>query len=87
MSDTRDFIAETISSLKQQRDEIALQMHLGKAELKDEWDKLQKRLDQLNDDFEPVKDAVGESAENVVESLKLVAGELKEGFSRVWKSL
>ncbi|MCA9151678.1 MAG: hypothetical protein KDA92_20380 [Planctomycetales bacterium] len=87
MSDTRDFIAETISSLKQQRDEIALQMHLGKAELKDEWDKLQKRLDQLNDDFEPVKDAVGESAENVVESLKLVAGELKDGFSRVWKSL
>lgn len=87
MSDSRNFVAETISSLKQQRDEIALQMHLGKAELKDEWSKLQKRLDELNNEFEPVKDAVGESAENVVESLKMVASELKDGFARVWKSL
>lgn len=87
MSESRKFVEETISALKQQRDEIALQMHLGKAELKEEWNRLQKRLDELNDKFDPVKDAAGESAERVFESLKLVAGELKDGFSRVWKSL
>jgi hypothetical protein len=87
MSETRSFLEETISSLKQQRDELSLQMHLGKAELKDEWNKLQKKLDQLSEDYEPVRDAVGESAENVLTSLKLVADELVTGFNRIWKSL
>ncbi len=87
MSEGKDFLNETISALKQQRDELAVQVHLGKAELKDEWEKLQRKLDQLNDDFEPLKSAVGESTENVVASLKLVADELLQGFRRIRKSL
>ena len=83
MSQDRDFLNEMITSLKQQRDEMALQMHLGKEELKDEWDKMQVKLDKLSDDFEPVKDAMEESASNVFESLKLVAGEIKESFDRI----
>lgn len=87
MSDSRSFLAETISSLKQQRDELAVQMHLGKAEAKDEWNRVQQKLEKLSTDFEPVRDAVGESAENVFESLKLVADEVKNGFARIWKTL
>ena len=78
---------ETLSSLRQQRDELALQLHLGKAEARDEWEKLREKLEQLNQDYEPVKDAVGQSAGNLMESLKLVAGEIKDGFDRVLKSL
>ena len=33
---SRDQLAELISKLKQQRDELALQMHLGKEEAKDQ---------------------------------------------------
>lgn len=87
MSQDRDFLNETISSLKQQRDELALQMHLGKEELKDEWDKMQVKLDKLSDDFDPVKDAMEESASNLFESLKLVAGEIKESFDRIKSSI
>ena len=36
----RDHLAELISSLKQQRDELALQIHLGKEEAKQEWEKV-----------------------------------------------
>ena len=39
MSTTRSLLTEMISSLRQQRDELALQLHLGKAEVKDEYDK------------------------------------------------
>ena len=38
MSRHQDLLTELISSLKQQRDELALQMHLGKAEAKEEWE-------------------------------------------------
>lgn len=87
MADLRSLLKDRINQLKQQRDEIALKIHLGKEDAKDEWDKVKARLDKLNDDFEPVKDAVGESAENVMESMKLVAEELKESFSRIRKSV
>ena len=39
------------------------------------------------EDYEPVKDAIGESAENVLESLKLVGEEVLRSFNRVRKSL
>lgn len=87
MSDAHSFWKETLSSLKQQRDELAVQIQLGKAEAKEEWDRLRTKLDKLNDDYQPVKNALNESASDVMESLKLVAGEIKEGFDRVRKSL
>ena len=55
--------------------------------MKDEWDKLEEKFAGMNERFEPVKDAVGETAEDVWESLKLVGGELVEGFNRIRKSL
>ena len=73
-------LAELISSLKQQRDELALKIHLGKVEAKEEWDKVTAKLDELTKDYDPVKDAVEESASNVLEAMKLVAGEVAQGF-------
>jgi predicted nuclease with TOPRIM domain len=85
--ETKTFIAELISDLKQQRDELRVRIHLGSAELKDEMSKLDDKLAQLSQRFEPVKDAVEDTAEDVWESLKLVGGEIKEGFKRIRKSL
>ena len=87
MSEKSDMLGELIESLKQQRDELALQMHLGKAEAKDEWERVQEKLDKLSDDFEPIKDAVGESAEGLLTSLGLVADEIKDSFHRIRKAL
>lgn len=87
MSEKRHMLGELIESLKQQRDELALQMHLGKAEAKDEWERVQEKLDKLSDEFEPIKDAVGESAEGLLTSLGLVADEIKESFHRIRKAL
>ena len=83
----RDYLAELISSLKQQRDELALQIHLGKEEAKEEWERITAKLNDLAKDYEPVKDAVEETAGNVFGALKLVAGEIEEGFQRIRKSL
>ena len=87
MSDEKSMLEEMISSLKRQRDELALQIHLGKAEAKDEYDRARQRLDQMLEDYEPVKDALGDSAENVYASLKLVGEELLRSFRRVRDAL
>jgi polyhydroxyalkanoate synthesis regulator phasin len=85
--DKRKTVSDLIRKLKQQRDALAVQMHLGKEELKDEWDAVQHKLDQLTHRFEPLNKAVAETSEDVWESLKLVGEEIKEGFQRIRKSL
>ncbi len=83
----QEFMSELISNLKRERDELALKIHLGKEDLKDEWEKLDDKFAQLSSDYEPLKGAISESADDVWESLKLVGEELKNGFNRIRKSL
>ena len=83
----RNRLDELISALEQQRDELALKIHLGKQEAKDEWEKVTNKLTQLQDDYKPVKDAMKESASGVVDSLLNVGKEIQESFQRIRKSL
>ncbi|MGI9428965.1 MAG: hypothetical protein ACR2NM_09925 [Bythopirellula sp.] len=87
MSDQKNLVAETISTLKQQRDELALKIHLGAAEAKDEFASAQEKLDKMTEEYEPVKDAVEESASQVFSALKLVGDEVMSSFDRIRKSL
>ncbi len=83
----KDMIQSLIHRLKQERDELALKIHLGQKDMTDEWNRLQDRLAQLNERFAPLKGAAAESAEGVWESLKLLGEEVKNGFERIRKSL
>ena len=76
---------DLITSLKQERDELKLQMHLASMEAKDEYERVSGKVDELTDQYEPVKDAVEEAAENIFSALGMVADELKLGFERVRK--
>lgn len=87
MSERRNALAQLFSTLRQQRDELRLKIHLGSQELKDEWEKLDEKYTRVKADYEPLQHAVGETAEDVWESLQLVGEEIKEGFKRIGKSL
>lgn len=76
-------LEEVISTLKQQRDEIRLRLHLAEMEAKKEYDRLSGKIDELSTQYEPVRTAAAESADNVVAALKLAADELKKGLSRI----
>ena len=87
MSDQRNALDDVINRLKQERDELKVQMHLASMEAKDEYERVSGKIDELTEQYDPVKDAVEETAENVFTALGLVADELKVGFERVRKSL
>jgi hypothetical protein len=87
MSDKSSALDEVIRKLKQERDELALQIHLAGMEAKDDYDRISGKVDELTDQFEPVKDAMEESAENVLAALGLAAEELKVGFKKVRKAI
>jgi SMC interacting uncharacterized protein involved in chromosome segregation len=87
MSEEKSLLAENIEILQQHRDEIALQVHLGTMEAKDEFENAKEKLEGLTREFNPIRDAVEESASNVIEGLKLTAEELLASFGRIRKSL
>lgn len=87
MSTSKTRIEEMIGKLKQQRDELALQIHLGAVEAKEEFESAKEKLEKMTEEYDPLKDAVEESAGNVFASLQLVGEELVNSFDRIRKSL
>jgi BMFP domain-containing protein YqiC len=78
---------ETIAKLKRERDELALEIELGKAEAREEWKALEAKLAALEAKSKPAAKAVGETAQGVGASLELAADEIKRGFEKLRKLL
>jgi uncharacterized coiled-coil DUF342 family protein len=83
----KNLIETLISDLKQQRDELRLKVHLGGEDLKDQLNKLDAKLLQLSDRYDPLKHAVEETSQDVWDTLKELGHEIKEGFQRIRKAL
>ena len=50
-------------------------MHLAGMDAKDDYDRIASKVDELAEQYEPVKDAVEETAENVFTALGMLADE------------
>ncbi len=80
-------IETLIEGLRQQRDQLKVQLHLAQAEAKEEWDEAEKKLQHLTAKLDQVGKETGKASEEVFEAAKLVAEEIKRGYERVRKLL
>ena len=87
MSETPSTLDQLLSKLKQERDELQLQMHLASMDAKDEYDRISAKIDEVSRQYEPVTDAVEDTAKNIVSALSLAAEEMMAGFTRVRKAI
>ena len=78
---------DLLQRLKTERDEIHVRMHLAGNEVRDEWQELEKRWDQLQLKGERVKEAAGDSADDVAVAIRQLGDELKQGYQRIKRSL
>ena len=83
MKDIQESVTKLMEDLKRERDEIQLKLHLGKEELKDEWDALEKKMQQLEVKAKDVQGAAAEASEGIVSAAKLLGDELKKGYEKV----
>jgi hypothetical protein len=75
-------INSLIEELKQARDELRLQIHLGSKELQDEWAKLEPKWNEF------LKEAdLEESAERLGAATRSLGEELKQAYERVRSAL
>jgi hypothetical protein len=79
---------ELMARLAQERDELALKLHLGKKEALAEWEKLEARWKELRAvKGPPLKEAAAETAQGLGSALEAAAGELKKGYEKLRKIL
>jgi hypothetical protein len=87
MGCTMDDLKKRVNDLKQQRDEINLQLHLAKAEVRDEWDKLEPKWEEVKGKMATVSEVAGQTAESVTAAAGLIVDEIKAGYERIKKAL
>ena len=71
-----------LDDLKQMRDELRLQVHLGSKELQDEWEELEKKWTEFSRKAE-----LEATAKGVGSALESVGSELMKGYERMRKAL
>lgn len=87
MSEDQGNLKDLVDSLIQTKDEIKVQIHLAGLEARDEYQRVSEKLEELKTQYQPVKEAVSESAGGVIAALTLAAVEMKCSFSRIANSL
>jgi len=96
-------IEDILADAQTLRDELALQIKLGTAEARDEFEKLEPHLNKLRQKTKEIAEASSDtakelaiaaelgikadSADDVKTALKLAAEELREGFEKIRKTL
>ncbi len=84
---SKDNLDKLIASLRQQRDELRVQMHLAKADARDEWEKLEKRWEQIEAKLEKAGSEARSSAGDVGAAIEQVASEIGRAYDRIRKAL
>ncbi len=85
MSDIVDKLSEELEALRTARDELRVRLHLGKAEARDQWDKLEKGWQHAEAKMKVLREQAAESAEDVADAGRLLLDELREGVDQLRK--
>lgn len=81
--DLQKEINELTEMLKQQRDEIGVQIHLAGMEAKDEWEKTEKNWGKFIDQFDIINDATKETTSELIHTTKVIGDELLDTYKRI----
>lgn len=73
-------LTEEVEDLRRIRDELRVQSHLGKAELAERWDKLEKRWQHLEGRLKAIAEGSQESLDEIGEAAGLLVEEIRKGY-------
>ena len=83
MTQTHDDVKKLVETLKQQRDELKVKLHLAKAEAGDEWEKAEKKWEHLKAKTRLLGTEAGDASKDIGSAAKQLAKEIKHGYDRI----
>lgn len=87
MAYTVDELKNVVEDLKRQRDELNVKLHLAKAEIRDEWAKLETKWEEVRGKMATLSQEAEKTAESVTTAAGLLADEIKKGYERIRNAL
>jgi PTH1 family peptidyl-tRNA hydrolase len=85
MSDTQNRMHDEFEKLKQRRDEIRVQLDLGKKDARDTWDEVEGKWQQLEGKVKVLANEARDAAEDVASAAEVLMDEVRDGFKRLRK--
>jgi hypothetical protein len=76
-----------LETLAQLRDELKLQIHLAKADVKTEWEKLEPKWAEVEMKGNALEKASVEAAKGLKAAIDLLIDELSAGYAQIRKAL
>jgi predicted RNase H-like nuclease (RuvC/YqgF family) len=74
---------QIVEKLRQERDELKLKIHLGKSEMKDEWEALERKWERLEGRVEGAAEEAREASREVGAAFGVLTDELGEAYRRI----
>jgi hypothetical protein len=87
MAEMPDWLKGEIDALRQLRDEVKLQLHLGAADARTSFDQLEKRWQHLEGRVKALGEASKDELGEIREAAKLLAREIRDGYQHLKKHL
>ena len=87
MSNLQDRLHEDVEKLRQRRDELRVQIDLGKMEAAEAWDEVEQRWQHLEGKLGVLASESKEAGREVADAARLLVDEIREGFAKVARHL
>ena len=78
-----DRINDELDDLRGLRDELKVRAHLVKAEIRDQWEELEKKFQEVEGRAKVVAKESEGSLESIGEAAKGLLGEIGDGYKRI----
>lgn len=87
MNEWRQRLNEVIAKMERERDELRLQLHLAKAEARDELARVDEKMAELKARAAVIDDEARDALDDIGGAARALADEVKAGYERVRKLL
>lgn len=85
MTELRKLLEKELDNLRGVRDEIQVRIHLGGADLRDQWEDMERGWQHLEGRLKVVKDESDDVSSEIGETLHVLADQLRSGYERIKK--
>jgi hypothetical protein len=87
MSEQERKLDQLVGRLRQERDELRVRAHLLKAELKDEWDAVERQWEHLEPKLERLRKGAKASSDDVGAATRQLGEEIANAYRRMRDAL
>jgi len=83
MSNLKQVLEQDLAALRATRDELRVQLHLAKADAKDEWDRIEKSWERVEQELGTVGEQAKRPLADMEHAMRDLLTEIKHGYARL----